>query len=53
MASSVLGRELEMWVPREGVKPHLGNSMVREGFQQEVTLELGFKGCVGVHWTGK
>lgn len=42
-----------MWVPREDVKPHLGNRMVREGFLQEVTSELGFKGCVGVHWTGK
>lgn len=53
VASSILGQEREMWVPREDIKPHLGNSMVREGFQQEVTLELGFKGCVGVHWTGK
>lgn len=43
----------EMWVPRESTKLNLGRSMVSEGFQEEVMLELCFEGCVGVRQAGK
>lgn len=53
MASSVLGQEQEMWVPRKGAKPHLGRNMIGEGFQKEVISELCFEGYVGVSQAGR
>lgn len=54
MASSMLGQEQETLSQCPEKSPNLtwGKSMVREDFQQEVTLELGFEGCVGVCWAG-
>lgn len=43
----------EMWVPRKGAKPTLGRNMIREGFQEEVMLELCFEGYVGVGQVGQ
>lgn len=43
----------ETWVPRESTKLNLGRSMVSEGFQEEVVLELWLEGCVGVRPAGK
>lgn len=51
MASSMLGQEQETLsqYPKKSVPEKVrGKSMVRGGFQQEVTLELGFEECVGV-----